>query len=1060
MPTTLLLAMFVLTSALAIARFAVSLLVTHNTLLTRTYVAMLAVLVVWQCSYVLQLAAPPAPLDVVADRLHYSARVLLEPLVLLFVLFLVEGVPPLRPLTFYSLLFSLPLTLIVLTWTDDWHHTMFTDDNPVQALTLLYHVTVNPALNLAYTLVYAALVPLLAIGLLLRRTLALQGKFRAQVFIFALTFVLSLLAQTVYVLYPNRFHGLDITLLMPCVGVAMAAYSVRRYGLFTQMPLCTDTALENLPNPALVFDHNGELRHFNSRMAHLLGLAGADATTATLDGLLSHRPELLQALRNPDLNDPITVNVGETLRWFRPERKPVPPTANHHGGTALQLHDVTATYTHPPLIMQSTYESVLNRLHEVVFEADDRLRLTFVNAAWTRISGISVPRALGTSLLEYVRDPQTRAALESRLQGAPFAPQSLKLQLCFGNGRETWVECTLDMRPTSGGESVGVRGTMTDITAQVLASRAVGRRDEILEAVRVAAHQFLGPGGWQTHIGKVLAAFGAATGASSVRLFRQWETAQGQVLVQAVESWWLTEQVRAAQENTANTPTDITTFFHRNKHLLHNDGFAQWHIDTAPLDVRLNALEQMQLASLLHVPVWSEERIWGIIELGHANPRVHWTEAERGALQIAADVIAAAVERQRDARVIQQQANILQTVASAATDFLQNIDWRSELPRFLARLAAATNAVRVYVYQLLPDNPGYLRIVEQHSVPPVAPLQTGFTPGFHIERYFPRFSELTVRGEPIALHIEDVVPEERAVFEHFGLQSVLWMPFSVKGRVWGGVALDAHDRRVWTADELGAIRIAGQMLGSTIEHADNQQALTDYAAELEARNAELDTFSRLIAHDLKAPLSAIINSATLSSEVHANALPPLLKDNLARIVELGEGLNEMVEQLLWLARLRREKALGIVETDFALDAALGRYRESITAKRIRVQRDRLPVTIGAQAWVTEVLANLVGNAVKYMGDDNPTPCIKITHTPHNDGMVRICVQDNGLGIALSRQATIFDLFTRVQHGEVYGDGLGLALVQQMVHKMGGEVGLQSKPGVGSTFWFTLPLYQA
>jgi signal transduction histidine kinase/PAS domain-containing protein len=1049
----------------------------YQTPLVYTYIALLGLMAVWQVGYALQLLDLQALVVAVGERLHYSAKVLLAPVVLLFTLYLVDDTLLQRPGAVITLLFALPTTLIFLAWTDNIHHFIFTEQDAIHTLTLLYNVTVTPLLNLLFALTYGTLVPL-AVGVLcLRRFMMLAPPFRAQVAVFALKFFGAFGVQIVYMLAPELFAGRDYTLLTPLPGVMLMVYSIRRYGLFRQMPFFTSAQLATHPHATLVLDKDHTLRQMNARMARILGTSERDALGCALADLLKDRPELLRTLQdtlqhNNPAAQPLTVHVGEELCWFRVERTPILPGGLHRGGERITLHNVTASYSHRPRITQSTYESMLNRLNEVVFEADDALRFTFLNAAWTRLTGITVPAALGTSLLDYVGTDAALDTVQRALQPQPTPttqPLALEMSLLVPANpttnpdtppqREIWVACNLEIVSSGANHAVSVRGTLTDITERVLSDRALGRRDEILAAVRVAAHQFLSPGGWEAHIHDVLATFGRATGAGSVRLYRQWQDANAHIWVRAVGGWWRTPDLHAAQVARLKTATDITAFFTHYRHLMDDDSYAEWHIDTAPPDIRANMLDANGLANVLHVPVWSQGQIWGIIELGQTNPLHHWTAAERGALRIAADVIATAVDRQRDAELIQQQAHVLETVASTATDFLRSLDWRSRLSAFLEELADATLASRVYVFRLLPEHPGYIRILEQHARPPAEAIPTGYDPGFHLADYFPRFYELAEQGEPITLHVNEVAPNERPVFALFGIESVLWMPLMVAGQLWGTLTLEDQSTRQWQDGEVRTIRIAAQMLGSTIEQAQQREALSTYAAELEARNTELDTFSRLIAHDLKAPLSSMISMTDLIHDIHANTLPPMVNDTLGRINELGECLVEMIENLLWLARLRHDRPFDLVETDFALEAALGRYRETIARKQIQVHRERLPVTIGAQAWVTEVLANLISNAVKYMGDANLTPTIRVTQNPHGDDMVRICVSDNGIGIEPTRQAHIFELFTRVPSTEIYGHGLGLALVKQMVQKMGGDVGLQSTPQLGSTFWFTLPLYQ-
>jgi signal transduction histidine kinase len=112
-----------------------------------------------------------------------------------------------------------------------------------------------------------------------------------------------------------------------------------------------------------------------------------------------------------------------------------------------------------------------------------------------------------------------------------------------------------------------------------------------------------------------------------------------------------------------------------------------------------------------------------------------------------------------------------------------------------------------------------------------------------------------------------------------------------------------------------------------------------------------------------------------------------------------------------------------------------------------------PVAMGYGAWVEAVWANYISNAIKYGGRP---PRVELGATAKPDGMVRFWVQDNGPGLSPEEQAQIFTPFTRLDQIRAEGHGLGLSIVQRIVDKLGGEVGVESEPGVGSLFYFTLP----
>jgi signal transduction histidine kinase len=225
--------------------------------------------------------------------------------------------------------------------------------------------------------------------------------------------------------------------------------------------------------------------------------------------------------------------------------------------------------------------------------------------------------------------------------------------------------------------------------------------------------------------------------------------------------------------------------------------------------------------------------------------------------------------------------------------------------------------------------------------------------------------------------------------------------------------------------------------------------LRRYAATLEAANRELDAYSYTLAHDLKSPLALISGYAYL---LENEKLSPDGREMLRSMVSVGEQMAKMTDDLLQLAKLRdAEATMALVTMVEAVEAALKRFE---TQRAYVTIEGTLPDALGHAPWVVEVFANLIGNAFKYTPDDR-TPNIRIRGAVHGD-RVRYEVQDNGVGIAQPDQRRIFEMFARLPNTDKQrGLGLGLSIVQRIVERLGGTVGVTSTPEQGSTFWFTL-----
>ncbi len=235
-----------------------------------------------------------------------------------------------------------------------------------------------------------------------------------------------------------------------------------------------------------------------------------------------------------------------------------------------------------------------------------------------------------------------------------------------------------------------------------------------------------------------------------------------------------------------------------------------------------------------------------------------------------------------------------------------------------------------------------------------------------------------------------------------------------------------------------------------------EEQLRQYAADLETRNAELDAFAHTVAHDLKNPLTALITTGYLLE----NNYNKLSKENLnlyARmIVNNGRMMNNIIDELLLLSSVREIDEIETQPLDMDRIVTNVRDRLAFSVEEHQAEivlPDHWPVALGYGPWIEEVWANYISNAVKYGGQP---PRAELGGTTEADGWVRFWVRDNGLGLTPEEQGQLFTPFERLHQVHAEGHGLGLSIVQRIVEKLGGQVGVESTVGQGSVFFFTLP----
>lgn len=235
------------------------------------------------------------------------------------------------------------------------------------------------------------------------------------------------------------------------------------------------------------------------------------------------------------------------------------------------------------------------------------------------------------------------------------------------------------------------------------------------------------------------------------------------------------------------------------------------------------------------------------------------------------------------------------------------------------------------------------------------------------------------------------------------------------------------------------------------------QALQHRVSALTEVNKELEAFNYSISHDLRAPLRSIQSFSQAILDDPSNQLTTESRDLIARVVRAGGYMDTLLRDLLAYSRLARtELALSIIDLDQAIDEVLEELHKDIAEKQAAMHVSRpAGFVLGHFATVKQILANLISNALKFVDLQRP-PHIQIVSDRLGE-VIRLSVQDNGIGIGPEHYERIFGLFERLHSPQDYpGTGIGLALVRKGVERMGGRVGIDSQRGVGSRFWIELP----
>ncbi len=235
-----------------------------------------------------------------------------------------------------------------------------------------------------------------------------------------------------------------------------------------------------------------------------------------------------------------------------------------------------------------------------------------------------------------------------------------------------------------------------------------------------------------------------------------------------------------------------------------------------------------------------------------------------------------------------------------------------------------------------------------------------------------------------------------------------------------------------------------------------EEETQQYARRLKQSNEDLERFAYVASHDLQEPLRTIVSFTQLLERRYREKLDAAATEYIEFIVSSGKRMQALINDLLEYSRITTQgRAFQPVTPDTLIQEILDLLHLEIEETGAAITHDPLPAVVADPVQLRQVFQNLITNAIKFRRP-GIRPEIRISAQPLN-GMVRFSVSDNGIGIEPEYRDRIFVVFQRLHTMEQYpGTGIGLAIVKRIVERHAGRIWVESEPGKGSTFHFTLP----
>jgi PAS domain S-box-containing protein len=308
----------------------------------------------------------------------------------------------------------------------------------------------------------------------------------------------------------------------------------------------------------------------------------------------------------------------------------------------------------------------------------------------------------------------------------------------------------------------------------------------------------------------------------------------------------------------------------------------------------------------------------------------------------------------------------------------------------------------------------------------------------------------------VAEHIPTTPDHRTELVKSYGIKAYACNPLlGQDGKVLGTLSFGTCNRETFSEEDLSLMKAVTDQVAAAMIRMQGEQALRRTAEDLARSNKELEQFAYVSSHDLREPLRTVIGFVQILQERYRDKLDAKANEYIHFAVEGSKRMQQLIDDLLAYSRVGNAGVvLQGVNVQYPLGRAMEALKGSIEESGAKITVDPMPTVSADSTLLSQVFQNLIGNSIKFRSDKPLV--IHIGARKERDAWL-FWVKDNGIGMDPAYKEKIFVIFKRLHTREKYaGTGIGLAICKKIVEQHGGEIYVESEPGAGSTFFFTLP----
>ena len=828
--------------------------------------------------------------------------------------------------------------------------------------------------------------------------------------------------------------------------------------------------IDSLPGLISYVDRDFRYRFVNRGYEDWIGRSIGEITGKTIAEVFGQerfeqlRPLMERALRGETVTYELTYRY-QPAAPVRDLNATYVPDRTEDGsiqGFVILIEDITERKRDREAIRKSEerYRRIVETAAEGIWTVDQRGRTTFANERIARLLGYTPEELIGRWAFDFVFDEDRERAFHKFVasQHGPVSPYDFRLRR--RDGSELWVNIAANPVPDGHGAFLGVLAMFTDISERKRAEDAQKSVERQL-ALLVEASSALLASPESTDVLKTIL-----------------DLAKRFIEADAYSVWRKPahsgEQRAVAMEGLSETYD----------HAIANDGSEAMPVEPVVIEdvehaplvrARRDAYRAEGVRSLITVPIRIQQEVKGTIVF-YFRDRHRFTELEVRVAAALGNLASAALGTadlySREIRLrhlAESQERKSRFLAEAGQALSSSLDYEATLAA-VVELAVPTFADWACV-DLLDESGEVRRVAVKHSEPEKIAL------AYEFQRRFPP-SEMDAdrialrTGKSILVEkISDAMlaqgarSVERLEFvRKLGLHSVIIVPLVANGRTFGVLFfVTAESSRCYTQADLEMAEELARRAATAVENArlftesrKGAEALRRSNEELQRANEDLNQFAYSASHDLQEPLRMVAVFSQLLARKYSPKLDPEGQAYVGFALQGARRMEMLLKDLLAYTQVVNDAAeeLTPVDANAVLEKSLSNLGTSICEAGAVVTCGELPALKIQEIHLLQLFQNLIGNAIKYRGE---TAAKVEISCEREEKQWKICVRDNGIGIAPAYASHIFGIFKRLHNSTRYpGTGIGLAICQKIVERYGGQIWVESEEGKGSTFCFTVP----